>query len=471
MFYTLWLLFNLRNVVDTFFNNNIRTLTVLSATIDKRRKSALWNFFTKKDNHLATCNICQKDFSYKGTITNLRKHLIHRHSEGAMEKDENSDSEIESGKTNLIWSCFTKKDSTMATCNACHKEYSYRFSTSNLRKHWRERHVKDGVDDNSDTDLEEMSPQKLSPTWKYFEVPDPDTFVANCKVCDREVPFESVSDLTRHIRDHNVAISDSDVEDIGDKRSQNRRVSVAWQFFECVDKQAKLAKCLICQKQFSFNSSVSNLLKHVRRSHPAYKINDGTDEVNTKTVMISSDGQVYEVDDAKHAETEDEKDPMEMDAIYLEDLDDLQNGISPKKLKTNLQNHNLKMTPVKRKINKREQLQVPNTRLRNTRIFSNRSNNSSDDDTRDRKPSKSESLNYFGKYVVSLLSDLPKHVSEQLQGDIIKQIITTKVALQSNSECSTSSEVYKNLVSTEVTVTTDTDINGVSTNDTNGSCT
>ncbi|CAD0206508.1 unnamed protein product [Chrysodeixis includens] len=364
-----------------------------------------------------------------------------------------------SKSTNLIWSCFTKKDSTIATCNACQKDYSYRFSTSNLRKHWREMHMKNRCD-NSDSEFEDISSSKPSPTWKYFEVLDSDKFVATCKLCDREVPYETVSDLTSHIRDHDVVPIDSDVEDEYDKRNQNKKVSVAWQFFEVTDRRTKLAKCLICQKQFSYHSSVSNLIKHVRRSHPSYKINSAIDEVNTKTVMISADGQLYEVDNNKHdqEETEDEKDPMEMHTIYLEDLEDPPNSSNTniKPIKTNFQNNNLKMSPVKRRRIQKEQLHTSN-RSRNTRFLSNRSSTCSDDDIRERKPQKSESLNYFGKYIVSLLSDLPKHVSEQLQGDIINQIITKKVDLHTTVEVSSKNSekvntLEQSLVNNKVTV-------------------
>lgn len=44
-----------------------------------RRKSKVWNLFTKKDNFVATCNICQKDYSYKSAVSNLFKHYQKKH--------------------------------------------------------------------------------------------------------------------------------------------------------------------------------------------------------------------------------------------------------------------------------------------------------------------------------------------------------------------------------------------------------
>lgn len=45
-------------------------------------------------------------------------------------------------------------------------------------------------------------------------------------------------------------------------------------------------------------------------------------------------------------------------------------------------------------------------------------------------PSTMTSLDYFGQYVVSLLKELPKPVSDQLQSVIVKQILTSKMALE-----------------------------------------
>jgi len=46
--------------------------------MDRRNRSA-WAYFTIKDNVNAKCDICHKIYSYKSTLTNLRKHLSSRH--------------------------------------------------------------------------------------------------------------------------------------------------------------------------------------------------------------------------------------------------------------------------------------------------------------------------------------------------------------------------------------------------------
>lgn len=44
-----------------------------------RRSSSVWAYFTIKDNVNAKCDICHKIYSYKSTLTNLKKHLSSRH--------------------------------------------------------------------------------------------------------------------------------------------------------------------------------------------------------------------------------------------------------------------------------------------------------------------------------------------------------------------------------------------------------
>lgn len=45
------------------------------------KTSAIWNFFTEKPNSdtIAVCNICKKDFSFKSSSNNLKKHLEKKH--------------------------------------------------------------------------------------------------------------------------------------------------------------------------------------------------------------------------------------------------------------------------------------------------------------------------------------------------------------------------------------------------------
>lgn len=44
-----------------------------------RRSSDIWKHFTKIDSNNAKCDICKKSYSYKTSVTNLKKHLHHSH--------------------------------------------------------------------------------------------------------------------------------------------------------------------------------------------------------------------------------------------------------------------------------------------------------------------------------------------------------------------------------------------------------
>ncbi|KAG8225382.1 hypothetical protein J437_LFUL016807 [Ladona fulva] len=45
----------------------------------RKRKSAVWQFFTPVDDSKAICEVCKGVISYKSSITNLRSHLTHKH--------------------------------------------------------------------------------------------------------------------------------------------------------------------------------------------------------------------------------------------------------------------------------------------------------------------------------------------------------------------------------------------------------
>lgn len=47
----------------------------------KRKRSNVWNFFESVDNEsrLAKCNLCKLKFSYKTSTSNLKKHIKNKH--------------------------------------------------------------------------------------------------------------------------------------------------------------------------------------------------------------------------------------------------------------------------------------------------------------------------------------------------------------------------------------------------------
>lgn len=45
----------------------------------ENRYSNVWSHFTIVDDKFAKCDICKKKYSYKSTLTNLKKHLCNKH--------------------------------------------------------------------------------------------------------------------------------------------------------------------------------------------------------------------------------------------------------------------------------------------------------------------------------------------------------------------------------------------------------
>lgn len=56
-----------------------------------KRTSNTWDYFTiiDQNNLIAKCDICLKKYSFKSTLTNLKKHLSGRHGIGLSSSKEN----------------------------------------------------------------------------------------------------------------------------------------------------------------------------------------------------------------------------------------------------------------------------------------------------------------------------------------------------------------------------------------------
>lgn len=44
-----------------------------------KNKSEVWNFFSRKGNGMCICNLCSKAYKTGGGKTNLKNHLMHKH--------------------------------------------------------------------------------------------------------------------------------------------------------------------------------------------------------------------------------------------------------------------------------------------------------------------------------------------------------------------------------------------------------
>lgn len=65
--------------------------------------SELWNFFDKVPNTTdARCHFCFKLYSYKTSITNLKKHLQYKHSDSVNIGDVQNQTSSKKGKVIII---------------------------------------------------------------------------------------------------------------------------------------------------------------------------------------------------------------------------------------------------------------------------------------------------------------------------------------------------------------------------------
>lgn len=47
--------------------------------MDSQKRSAIWIYFSSVANEKAKCNLCKNIYSFRGSVTNLRKHIKSKH--------------------------------------------------------------------------------------------------------------------------------------------------------------------------------------------------------------------------------------------------------------------------------------------------------------------------------------------------------------------------------------------------------
>ncbi|RZF36547.1 hypothetical protein LSTR_LSTR010658 [Laodelphax striatellus] len=84
--------------------------------------------------------------------------------------------------------------------------------------------------------------------------------------------------------------------------SRSRKSSI-WNYFTISDREKGVAMCNLCEKQFSFKTTTSNLKKHLTRSNHALHLNLDSGEAALRPVeFIELDGLPDEVNEAEEAE-------------------------------------------------------------------------------------------------------------------------------------------------------------------------
>ncbi|KAJ2946359.1 hypothetical protein O0L34_g12397 [Tuta absoluta] len=440
----------------------------MASSREGRLRSIAWDHFEIKDKEkgVATCNICHEAFSYRTSVSNLMKHLRNKHTyvvikgdnddenEGGKDADNenSSDKSVPNGKPvkSELWEYYQVKDEAnkLATCTICLDQFSYQHTMAVLTKHLNLKHSIDfGEGDEeeheTDNDDEDVDVGKFdvgvrgrrmsSVAWEYFEIKDDASKVASCNLCGALCSFKtSVSNLMKHARrKHGVAGGPEDFDDeqedsieslqddgilkenkLPGKSSTGRsQRSIVWLYFKPVDDESKLSQCLICKKTLSHSSTLTNLKKHLARKHPNVKIPQKED--GRKRILLSSGGELYEVETETYDEDNDNDEDTNatndlMETVYLEDFDLADDEPLKKPGSVSAP------TAKKRKYSTSSEEEI---------TFINRY-----------AKKQSDSFDHFGKYLASLLRNLPKETSSRLQADFIKQIMCAEIDKeQSNS--------------------------------------
>lgn len=133
--------------------------TVLTFTNEKSRKrSVAWEYFVDKGDYTGDCNLCNTNISYRSGVSNLTKHVKRKHPSiniGARETEEQDSSDEETSefrydsksrkdnkpaKRSMVWNYFVDKGDSIARCNVCKINISFKSGVSNLSKHIQRKH-------------------------------------------------------------------------------------------------------------------------------------------------------------------------------------------------------------------------------------------------------------------------------------------------------------------------------------------
>uniref|UniRef100_A0A2H1V555 SFRICE_027269 n=1 Tax=Spodoptera frugiperda TaxID=7108 RepID=A0A2H1V555_SPOFR len=290
----------------------------MSSAKKRRGKSMSYYDIVGPNKTEAQCKLCEKTFSIEA-FTEIQEHLVDYH--GEMPTDYICPKKPKVVFRRQYWRFFTKKEPFVATCKLCCNDYSYRTTISNLAHHLRNKHGVDMTGPASDSDSEgeignSFNEKKGAATWSFFDVLDSDKFEARCKICEKNIEYDSVEDLKKHVEDHGQHPQDSDDEV---EVSKSRHFSELWKYFKKLDRSSNFALCLICKNVYNAQT-ISNLKKHLVTKHRDAEV----PEEDEKKYIVASNGQLYEMESEKGDDNEDteDKDPIEMDTVYLEDLED-----------------------------------------------------------------------------------------------------------------------------------------------------
>lgn len=286
------------------------------------RSSAIWKFFTVKDDSSATCNTCNKDLRgpFNNSTNNFKRHLMRRHKALYAELVEITAQNKQPSllgvppwtakRSFLIWDYFVRVDKQGAVCNTCKKELKVHTS-SNLTKHLMRMHKAVYAEYRAGRMRElEDADDNLLAYKRQAEVEVRDFL-------DEDSPCEDIfEDGVKYDGRHPTHPGDDDFkmeetsEDRDDQtwrfKSENLETtkptgSPIWKYYTAVDENS--ATCNACKKTLRgpWRHSTNNYLRHLRRRHNLLF----ADVIKTKSNGTASD--VNKDQNSTHVGYEDEK--------------------------------------------------------------------------------------------------------------------------------------------------------------------
>ncbi|XP_059045023.1 uncharacterized protein LOC131840846 [Achroia grisella] len=287
------------------------------------------------------------------------------------------------------------------------------------------------LDKSSDEEIDEVFLEakkinrrpNVSVAWEYFEIEDSKRHIATCKLCGGSLSYmSSVTNLMKHVRrKHPIAIqpeeeSESD-NDVSRSAANSISTSTIWTYFKSTDRVKKVAICLICKKRLSYHTSMTNLKRHLGRAHPNIDLSE------KKKVIISRNGQLYEIEETKDGEDVDDEQTNIEDSVFLNEYDDNITKDNKERIRRELSTKARERVVPLSDSSKKERKRIY--------VDENNSNKSNSSNERYRKrhfrTRDNDSLEHFARYLISLMKQLPREVSSQLQADFVKQIIDAQL--------------------------------------------
>lgn len=264
-----------RNNSVAVFNSSSTSFNTISEECEpgRKNKSIVWRVFVKDaENKNVICTICQKEFKFWNNTTNLRAHLKRTHPEWYPDEpqcfadsEEEIECEFDQGDTE------SRRSSGSSMCS-------------------------------SPVNVESL-PNSDSPVWRVFVKGDVKKGVF-CALCQKHFSLHNEESMIDHLRKlhpewevSNELIlkeSNQDNDEMEDKEQSDKAVvsksvfvisndrknrSPVWDVF-IKDSTRKRSTCMLCKRVFKCYSNTANLLDHLRRIHPDWKVgNTGGFEV------------------------------------------------------------------------------------------------------------------------------------------------------------------------------------------------